>query len=216
MLASLVYYYYFFSFDVYIALRKGDGTRFKGWGDWGSMSHPHLGMCLTILRLLSLPNLNAPPLPFSLQPPQSIEPPTSHTYTPTPTQTQQEREALQYVFDALDGPQAQTDMDFDYLTSIADSQLGAYVKCVMMCHMYSGYYCARRHVVGSIDDRSSGSGLTLGPFITLHNTTSTATKKNNNKKPRGAWPPWMTTSKMVVAVVHQATSKTHAGYYDMS
>ena len=39
----------------------------------------------------------------------------------------QEREALQYVFDALDGPQAQTDMDFDYLNGIADAQLGAFL-----------------------------------------------------------------------------------------
>lgn len=37
----------------------------------------------------------------------------------------QEREALQYVFDALDGPEAQTDMDFQYLNGIAESQLGA-------------------------------------------------------------------------------------------
>ena len=42
-----------------------------------------------------------------------------------PGVTPKEREALQYVFDALDGPEAQTDMDFDYLNSIADSQLAS-------------------------------------------------------------------------------------------
>ena len=36
-----------------------------------------------------------------------------------------EREALQYVFDALDGPQAQTDMDFAYLNDLADAQLAS-------------------------------------------------------------------------------------------
>lgn len=50
---------------------------------------------------------------------------TQPNHTTTKTPTNQEREALQYMFDALDGPQAQTDMDFDYLTGIAESQLGA-------------------------------------------------------------------------------------------
>jgi hypothetical protein len=40
-----------------------------------------------------------------------------------PGVTPKEREALQYVFDALDGPDAQTDLDFDYFNSIAERQL---------------------------------------------------------------------------------------------
>ncbi|TFJ79886.1 hypothetical protein NSK_008773, partial [Nannochloropsis salina CCMP1776] len=42
-----------------------------------------------------------------------------------PGVTPKEREALQYVFDALDGPQAQTDMDFEYLNGLAEAQLAS-------------------------------------------------------------------------------------------
>jgi hypothetical protein len=45
-----------------------------------------------------------------------------------PGTTPTEREALQYIFDALDGPEAQMNLDFDYLNSIAEAQLAA--RCV--------------------------------------------------------------------------------------
>lgn len=40
-----------------------------------------------------------------------------------PDTTPVEREALQYIFDALDGPQAMVDLDFDYFNQIAENQL---------------------------------------------------------------------------------------------
>lgn len=83
----------------------------------------------------------------------------------------QEREALQYVFDALDGPEAQTDMDFDYLNGIAESQLGAFVN-------EASDYSLCLTFVACLDS----SFVPLG--------THTRTRKTHVQR-RGAWSPLM-------------------------